>query len=50
MKLLKWSSKEDLIKELKKRGFFPPDEAGSIKDILSFASSVGIKAELYTGK
>jgi hypothetical protein len=50
MKLLKWSSKEDLIKELKKRGFYPPREANSIKEILSFAESVGIKSELYTGK
>ncbi|MBT3851306.1 MAG: hypothetical protein HOF62_02755 [Gammaproteobacteria bacterium] len=50
MPLLKWSSKQTLINELKKRGHIPPDTDASIKEILKFAESVGIKAELYTKK
>ena len=50
MSLLKWSSKDSLISELKKRGYKPPDEKASIKEILKFAESVGIKAELYVTK
>ena len=39
-----------VVNELKKRGHIPPDTDASIKEILKFAESVGIKAELYTKK
>ena len=50
MPLLKWSSKQTRIDELKKRGHTPPDTDAPIKEILKFAESAGVKAELYTKK